>query len=98
MRYNWQHPDWANFTCDDSVTDSFVIRFAMETDEMKGLLDAQPEDIQQDTLLQFMIVEAVKTSAIEGEFFSRQDIMSSLKKQLGIADHNIHIKDKKAGE
>lgn len=38
----------------------------------------------------------MKTSEIEGEFFSRQDIMSSLKKQLGIPDNIAHIKDKKS--
>lgn len=96
MNYNWQHPDWANFTYDDSILDSLVIDFALETGELKGLLDAQPEEIQQDTILQFMITEALKTSEIEGEFFSRLDIMSFLKKQLGISDHVTHIKDKKS--
>lgn len=73
-----------------------VIDFALETGELKGLLAAQPEEIQQDTILEFVIAEAIKTSEIEGEFFSRQDIMSSLKKQLGIADAITHIKDKKS--
>ncbi|MBO9618408.1 MAG: Fic family protein [Niabella sp.] len=96
MGYNWQLPDWANFTYDAAVTDPLVINFALETGELKGLLDSLPETIQQETILQFMIAEAVKTSEIEGEFFSRQDIMSSLKKRLGIADGVTHIKDKKS--
>ncbi|MGC4235173.1 MAG: Fic family protein [Niabella sp.] len=96
MGYNWQFPDWANFTYDDSVTDSLVIDFALETGEIKGLVDSLSPDIQQDTILQFMIAEAIKTSEIEGAFFSRTDIMSSLKKQLGITDSIGHIRDKKS--
>ncbi len=96
MNYNWQLPDWANFIYDDTVINALIIDFALETGELKGLLASQPAEIQQDTILQFMITEALKTSEIEGEFFSRQDIISSLKKQLGIADSITHIKDKKS--
>lgn len=96
MSYNWQLPQWANFTYDDAVVDALVLDFALETGELKGLLASQPEAIQQDTILEFMIAEAVKTSEIEREFFSRQDIMSSLKKQLGITDSLTHIRDKKS--
>jgi len=95
MTYNWQFPNWANFTYDDSILDSLVIDFAIETGEVKGLTDSLPETIQQETILEFMISEAIKTSEIEGEFFSRQDVMSSLKKQLGLADALPQIRDKK---
>lgn len=96
MSYNWQLTNWANFRYDTTVIDTLVPDFALETGELKGLLASQPEAIQQNTILEFMISEAVKTSEIEGEFFSRQDIMSSLKKQLGIADSITHIRDKKS--
>lgn len=55
-----------------------MLDFALETGELKGLLTSQPEAIQQDTILEFMIAEAVKTSEIEGEFFSIQNIVSSV--------------------
>jgi Fic family protein len=42
-----------------------------------------------------MISEAIKTSEIEGEFFSRQDVMSSIKKNLGFGDFG-QIRDKNA--
>ena len=94
--YNWQIPEWANFIYDDSVIDSLVMAFALETGEVKGLIDSLSDSLQQDTILQFMISEAVKTSEIEGEFFSRQDMMSSIKKHLGITDNTNHIRDKKS--
>lgn len=95
MKYNWQLPDWPKFTFDDSVIDSLCMDFALEIGELKGIVDSLSTDIQQETILQFMISEAVKTSEIEGEFFSRQDVMSSIKKNLGIGDFG-QIKDKNA--
>lgn len=96
MKYNWQHPDWAKFIFDDSVLDSLCVNFALETGELKGLVDSLSTEIQQETILQFMISEAIKTSEIEGEFFSRQDVMSSIKKNLGIGVAFGQIRDKNA--
>jgi Fic family protein len=95
MIYNWQLPDWPKFTFDDSVLDSLCMDFALETGELKGLVDSLSTEIQQETILQFMITEAIKTSEIEGEFFSRQDVLSSIKKNLGFGDFG-QIRDKNA--
>jgi len=40
--------------------------------------------MQTETLLEIMVVEAVRTSEIEGEFLSRKDVLSSIKKNLGL--------------
>jgi Fic family protein len=95
MKYNWQLPDWPKFTFDDSVLDSLCMDFAFETGELKGLVDSLSTEIQQETILQFMISEAIKTSEIEGEFFSRQDVLSSIKRNLGFGDFG-QIRDKNA--
>lgn len=96
MKYNWQLSDWQNFIYDDTVIDSLCIDLALETGELKGLVNSLSAEIQQETILQFMISEAIKTSEIEGEFFSRQDIMSSIKKNMGIGDAFDKIRDKNA--
>lgn len=96
MKYNWQLPDWTKFIYNDAVIDVLCMDFALETGELKGLVDSLSIEIQQETILQFMISEAVKTSEIEGEFFSRQDVMSSIKKNLGIGDVFGSIRDKNA--
>ena len=80
MKYNWQYSDWAKFNYSDSVLESLLIEFAFEIEERKGIIHSLSNENQQDTILQMMISEAVKTSEIEGEFFSRQDIMSSIKR------------------
>jgi Fic family protein len=95
MKYNWQLPDWTKFKYDDTVIDSLCMEFALETGELKGLVDSLSSEIQQETILQFMISEAIKTSEIEGEFFIRQDVMSSIKKNLGFGNFG-QIRDKNA--
>ena len=96
MKYNWQLPEWTKFIYNDAVIDSLCIEFAFETGELKGLVDSLSTVIQQETILQFMISEAIKTSEIEGEFFSRKDITSSIKKNLGIGENLSQIRDKNA--
>ena len=39
MRYNGQYENWANFEYDSSVIDQIVIRFALETGELKGMIE-----------------------------------------------------------
>lgn len=95
MEYNWQLPDWTKFKYEDAVIDVLCMDFALETGELKGLVDSLSSEIREETILQFMISEAIKTSEIEGDFFSRQDIMSSIKKNLGIGDFG-QIRDKNA--
>jgi Fic family protein len=95
MKYNWQLPDWIKFKYDDTVIDILCMDFALETGELKGLVDSLSKEIREETILQFMISEAIKTSEIEGEFFSRQDVMSSIKKNLDIGDFG-QIRDKNA--
>ena len=96
MKYNWQLQNWAKFTYEDTFINSLCIDFALETGEVKGLVDSLSSELQQETILQFMISEAVKTSEIEGEFFSRQDVMSSIKNNLGLNENFLKVKDKNA--
>ena len=96
MKYNWQHKNWPKFTYDASKIDNIVIEFALETGQVKGMIDGLTKEFQQETILQFMISEAIKTSEIEGEYHSRQDVMSSIQKRLGIHYTPTNIRDIKA--
>jgi Fic family protein len=96
MQYNWQHKNWPKFTYDASKIDDIVMEFALETGEVKGMIEGLTKEFQQETILQFMISEAIKTSEIEGEYHSRQDVMSSIQKRLGIHSISTNIRDIKA--
>ncbi|WP_285054965.1 Fic family protein [Pedobacter ginsengisoli] len=96
MKYNWELPDWPNFSYNLKKIEGMLYAFALETGEVSGILKALPDDVQQEALLQTMISEAIKTSEIEGEFLSRQDVMSSIKNNLGLTAVPEIVHDQKA--
>ncbi|NIJ52768.1 Fic family protein [Dyadobacter arcticus] len=96
MQYNWQQQDWPDFSYNLSEIEDFLFAFAEETGHIGGILKAVPEHVKVETLIDTMVYEAIKTSEIEGEFLSRQDVASSIRNNLGINKHPEPVKDKKA--
>lgn len=97
MIYNWQQPDWPHFHYDLTHLGELLCAFSEKTGRVSGLLSGLPEPIQTDTLMAFMVAEAVHTSAIEGEYVSRQDVMSSIRRHLKLEPMRAApIQDKKA--
>ncbi len=96
MVYNWQLKGWPNFTYDVSEVQAFILAFAQETGEVNGLIQGLPDTLRQETLLQIMLSEAMKTSEIEGEYLSREDVMSSIRNNLGLNNTPGYVKDQRA--
>lgn len=94
--YNWQQQDWPNFKYDAVKADDWLFAWAEKTGHFTGMLKALPAATQMEAVIDVMTAEAIKTSEIEGEFLSRKDVMSSIKKNLGLLTDKINIKDKKA--
>jgi Fic family protein len=82
--YNWQHKNWPEFKFDSASIDKELMRFMLKAGELKGILSALPKDISTQTIIQIMVTEAIKTSEIEGEIINRIDVMSSIRKNLGL--------------
>lgn len=93
--YNWQLDSWPNFKYSTDNLPPIVIAFAREFGIANGLMTGLNEDLKQVTLIEILIAEAIKTSEIEGEYMSREDVMSSIKKNLGLKDAKI-VSDKRA--
>ncbi|QNL51649.1 Fic family protein [Olivibacter sp. SDN3] len=96
MAYNWQLQGWPNFNYNVEEVQPLILAFAQETGEVNGLIQGLSSELQQEALLQLMLSEAVKTSAIEGEYVSREDVMSSIRNNLGLNNTPIYIKDQQA--
>lgn len=96
MTYNWQQPDWPEFRFSISKIEETLFAIAEETGHVSGVLKTLPENVQTETLINIMVAEAMKTSAIEGEYLSRPDVMSSIKNNLGLNDTFETVQDKKA--
>lgn len=82
--FNWQHKDWPDFKFEITNLEKYLFQFYERVGHVSGILKAIPDDMQTETLLEIMVAEAVKTSEIEGEFLSRKDVLSSIKKNLGL--------------
>jgi len=95
-RYNWEQKDWPDFQYKIQSIEDELFMFAEKVGKVSGVLNALPENIQTETLLEMMVSEAIKTSEIEGEFFSRKDVMSSIKNDLGLSASPEKVKNKQA--
>lgn len=84
MPYNWQQPDWPHFRYDLTGIEETLFTLAEKTGRASGLLKGLTADAQLEATIEMMVVEAIKTSAIEGELLSRKDVLSSMRKNLGL--------------
>ena len=96
MVYNWQLSEWPDFVYEVREVQPLIMAFAQETGEVSGVIQGLSDDLKQETVLQLMLSEAVKTSEIEGEFISREDVMSSIRNNLGLNEPLIKVKDQRA--
>ncbi len=88
MTYNWQQPDWPEFRYDLFGIEEILFKLAEKAGRARGLLKGLAVDAQLEATIEMMVVEAIKTSAIEGELLSRKDVMSSMRRNLGLEAGN----------
>lgn len=84
LPYNWQQKGWPHFTWDEGNIEEELYRFLDKAGRVSGMYAAFPPDVRQEALIGLVVSEAMKTSSIEGEFLSREDVISSVRKNLGI--------------
>ena len=94
--YNWEYKEWAKFIYNERVIDEFTQKIAENLGEVNGMQKSFDFEKQQEMLIKIVISEAQKTSEIEGEFISRKDLMSSIRKKMGLSIGKEWIKDKRA--
>lgn len=95
-KYNWQQPDWPHFRYDLSAVYETLFSIAEKIGFISGKLERLPENLQTEAMINLMVEEAIKTSAIEGEHISRLDIRSSIKNKLGLHQKIVRVHDKRA--
>jgi Fic family protein len=93
MAYNWQLKDWPQFRFDNTQLRELLVLFTQRTGRLSGLFEGLSAQEKSKINVEMMVFEAIKTSEIEGEFLSREDVMSSIKRNLGLENSTKHIKD-----
>ena len=84
MRWNWQKPDWPNFTWDRAQIAIAEEQFLLGAGVVIGSVKHLPEKAHHQLLVEVMSAEAVTTSKIEGEVLNRVSVQSSILRQLGL--------------
>jgi Fic family protein len=97
MTWNWQKPDWPNFswTADRlrKAEEHFLVGSGMFAGAIKHL---GPEDREQLTI-EAISAEALTTSEIEGEILDRASVQSSIRRQLGLETGERKVKPAEQG-
>jgi Fic family protein len=88
MPWNWQNPDWPNFTWDRTQIAKAEEQFLLGSGVVIGSVKHLREQEHKELLVELMSAEAVTTSKIEGELLNRDSVQSSIQRQLGLAADN----------
>ncbi|BCH28307.1 hypothetical protein MesoLjLc_02370 [Mesorhizobium sp. L-8-10] len=84
MAYIWQSPDWPAFRWRDEELTTQLVAVRHEQGRLFGRIEVLGFKVREDTLLQTLTEDVVKSSAIEGERLDEQQVRSSLARRLGI--------------
>ena len=95
MNYIWQDKDFPNFTFNLEVVTGIVQEFAIKLGEVHSLYETLSLENKEDFLVHIISAETQHTSGIEGEVFSREDVMSSVRMQLGLHNSLPQTRDKR---
>ena len=85
MKWNWQQPDWPEFSWKQSLLLKAEALFLVEAGEYAGTAKHLGAKDREQLTVEAMSTEAVTTSEIEGEILDRASVQSSIRRQLGLA-------------
>ena len=96
MNYNWQLPDWPKFKYDIKGLEPQLLSYAQISGKLSGTLEGLGAPLRDETLIDFMVTEAIKSSKIEGEEILFEDVKSSILNQLGLNKPPKQVDDLRA--
>src|SRR5262245_10915371 len=97
MSWNWEKPDWPNFTYESRVLEPLEQQFLRKSGEFVGACKHIGADDQETLKIELISEEAVKTSEIEGEILDRDGVQSSLRAQFGLGIEGPNVKPAERG-
>lgn len=84
LMYIWQHSEWPEFRFDKRFVKQRVQELLKAQAKLGSMAKALPEPLENHAMLDAMIQNAIKTSAIEGEFLNVESVRSSVARHLGL--------------
>jgi Fic family protein len=97
MTWNWQQPDWPNFSYDKAPLDNFEKQLLLGVGVMFGAFKHLKEEDKRQLTIELISNEALKTSEIEGEYLDRDSLQLSIRRQFGLITDNRKISPAEQG-
>ncbi|QND64611.1 Fic family protein [Mesorhizobium loti] len=91
MLWNWEQDDWPHFTYDKKALEPLESEFLLRSGEFLGVFRHVDANDRDQIRIDLISEEALKTSAIEGEYLNRESLQSSLRQQLGLGSEARRI-------
>jgi len=97
MLWNWQQPDWPDFSWDESRLRKAEQQFLMGSGRLAGVLKHLSAPDRKQITMEAISTEALTTSEIEGEILDRVSVQSSIRRQFGLAVDKQRIRPAEEG-
>lgn len=97
MTWNWQRPEWPDFTWNPDLLRRAEEQFLVGGGMFAGIFAHLASDDKDQLVIEALSTEALTTSEIEGEMLDRASVQSSIRRQLGLATDPRRVKPAEQG-
>lgn len=97
MPWNWQQPDWPNFSWNPSRLAKAEERFIRSGGVFVGSVQHLSDEDRDRLSVEALSEEALTTSRIEGEILDRESVQSSIRRELGLATDRREVRPAERG-
>lgn len=97
MTWNWQKPDWPQFSWNAARLRKAEERFLLGAGVFAGTIKHLGTADRDQLTVETISAEAVTTSEIEGELLDRDSVQSSIRKQLGLGTDARRVRPAEQG-
>ncbi|MCZ4274164.1 Fic family protein [Maritalea porphyrae] len=89
MKWNWQRTNWPHFAYDSEAIKTLETEFLQQSGIAIGAFKHIRQDEKAELIVELISTEALKTSEIEGEYFNRESVQASIRRNFGLEDKNL---------
>lgn len=97
MKWNWQQPEWPEFSWKAESLQRAEALFLLEGGMFAGTFHHLNADDKDHLVIEALSTEALTTSEIEGEILDRASVQSSVRRHLGLGPDNRRVRPAEQG-
>ena len=97
MKWNWQLPNWPQFTFDPSLLVDLEKSFLQGAGGAFAVLKHLGDEKKRQFIVEILCVEGLNSAEIEGEILQRESLQFSIQRHFGFSIKNQKIPSKEQG-